>query len=68
MKITELSRPSILSSIAGLVLTLFGATVLLNPQDNTTNMIFLSMFGIGLFILGLSCSLLYQIRKAKIKP
>lgn len=68
MKINELRRPSILSLIVGLVLTLFGATVLLNPQDNTTNMIFLSMFGIGLFILGLSCSLLYQIRKAKNKP
>ncbi|PIN82490.1 MAG: hypothetical protein COW26_07445 [Nitrosopumilales archaeon CG15_BIG_FIL_POST_REV_8_21_14_020_33_23] len=67
MKITELSRPSILSVIAGLLLTLIGVTVLLNPQDSITNMIFLSMFGIGLFILGLSCSLLYQIRKAKIK-
>lgn len=68
MKITELRRPSILSLIVGLTLTLFGAIVLLNPQDNTTNMIFLSMFGIGLFILGLSCSLLYQIRKAAMKP
>ncbi|MCV0411615.1 hypothetical protein [Nitrosarchaeum sp.] len=68
MKITELRHPSILSLIAGLTLTLFGGTVFLNPQDNTTNMIFLSMFGIGLFILGLSCSILYQIRKAKIKP
>ena len=67
LKITELSRPSILSVIAGLLLTLIGVTVLLNPQDSITNMIFLSMFGIGLFILGLSCSLLYQIRKAKIK-
>ncbi|PIY88046.1 MAG: hypothetical protein COY74_10340 [Nitrosopumilales archaeon CG_4_10_14_0_8_um_filter_34_8] len=67
MKITELSRPSILSVIVGLLLTLIGVTVLLNPQDSITNMIFLSMFGIGLFILGLSCSLLYQIRKAKIK-
>ncbi|MBS3921879.1 MAG: hypothetical protein KGZ37_01855 [Nitrosarchaeum sp.] len=68
MKINELRRPSILSLIAGLALTLFGATILLNPQDDTTNMIFLSMFGIGLFILGLSCSLLYQIRRAKAKP
>ena len=67
LKITELSRPSILSVIAGLLLTLIGVTVLLNPQDSITNIIFLSMFGIGLFILGLSCSLLYQIRKAKIK-
>ncbi|QLH10751.1 hypothetical protein [Nitrosarchaeum sp. AC2] len=68
MKITEFRRPSILSLIIGLTLTLFGATILLNPQDNTTNIIFLSMFGIGLFILGLSCSLLYQIRRARIKP
>jgi len=68
LKITELRRPSILSLIVGLVLTLFGVTILVNPQDNTTNMIFLSIFGIGLFILGLSGSLLYQIKKAKIKP
>jgi len=68
LKITEFRRPSILSLIVGLTLTLFGATILLNPQDNTTNIIFLSMFGIGLFILGLSCSLLYQIRRARIKP
>ncbi|EGP93796.1 hypothetical protein [Nitrosarchaeum koreense] len=68
MKITEFRHPSILSLMVGLTLTLFGATILLNPQDNTTNIVFLSMFGIGLFILGLSCSLLYQIRRARIKP
>jgi len=68
LKITDLRRPSILSLIVGLTLTFFGATILLNPQDDTTNMIFLSVFGIGLFILGLSCSLLYQIRRAKAKP
>ncbi len=39
--------------------------MLLNPQDNTTNMIFLSMFGIGLFMSGLGFSLLNQIRKVK---
>ena len=68
MKITELRSPSILSLIVGLVLTLFGVTMLVNSQDNTTNIVFLSMFGIGLFILGLGGSLLYQIKKAKIKP
>ncbi|GKS67653.1 hypothetical protein YTPLAS73_12000 [Nitrosarchaeum sp.] len=68
MKITELRRPSILSLIVGIILTLFGVTVLVNPQDNTTNVFLLSIFGIGLFILGLSVSLLYQIKKAKIKP
>ncbi|HSA77019.1 MAG TPA: hypothetical protein VLE02_05700, partial [Nitrosarchaeum sp.] len=63
----DLRRPSILSLIAGLVLAILGASILANPQDDTTNMIFLSVFGIGLFILGLSCSLLYQIKKVKTK-
>ena len=67
-KITEFKRPSILVLILGLILTLIGFTILLNPQDNTTNMIFLSMFGIGLFMSGLGFSVLYQIRKVKTKP
>ena len=66
-KITEFRRPSILSLILGLILTLIGFTMLLNPQDNTSNMIFLSMFGIGLFMSGLGFSVLYQIRKVKTK-
>jgi len=67
-KITEFKRPSILLFILGIILTLIGFTMLLNPQDNTTNMIFLSMFGIGLFMSGLGFSILYQIRKVKTKP
>ena len=67
-KITEFKRPSILLLILGLSLTLIGFTMLLNPQDDTTNMIFLSMFGIGLFMSGLGFSVLYQIRKVKTKP
>jgi len=67
-KIIEFKRPSILVLILGLILTLIGFTMLLNPQDNITNMIFLSMFGIGLFMSGLSFSVLYQIRKIKTKP
>jgi hypothetical protein len=67
-KITEFKRPSILLLMLGLSLTLIGFTMLLNPQDDTTNMIFLSMFGIGLFMSGLGFSVLYQIRKLKTKP
>ena len=67
-KITEFKRPSILLFILGIILTLIGFTMLLNPQDNTTNMIFMSMFGIGLFMSGLGFSVLYQIRKVKTKP
>ena len=67
-KITEFKRPSILLLILGLSLTLIGFTMLLNPQDDTANMIFLSMFGIGLFMSGLGFSVLYQIRKVKTKP
>ena len=67
-KIIEFKRPSILLLILGLSLTLIGFTMLLNPQDDTTNMIFLSMFGIGLFMSGLGFSVLYQIRKLKTKP
>ena len=67
-KIIEFKRPSIFVLILGLILTLIGFTMLLNPQDNTTNMIFLSMFGIGLFMSGLGFSVLYQIRKVKTKP
>ena len=64
-KIIEFKRPSILVLILGLILTLIGFTMLLDPQDNTANMIFLSMFGIGLFMSGLGFSVLYQIRKYK---
>ena len=67
-KITELRRPSIVILILGLVSTLIGFTMLLNSQGNTANMIFLSMFGIGLFMSGLSFSVLYQIRKIKTRP
>ena len=67
-KITEFKRPSILLLILGIILTLTGFTMLLNPQDNITNMVFLSMFGIGLFMSGLGFSVLYQIRKVKTKP
>ena len=67
-KIIEFKRPSIVVLILGLILTLIGFTMLLNPHDNTANMIFLSMFGIGLFMSGLGFSVLYQIRKVKTKP
>lgn len=67
-KITEFKRPSILLLILGIILTLIGFTILLNPQDDTVNMIFLSMFGAGLFMSGLGFSVLYQIRKVKTKP
>ena len=66
-KIIELKRPSIVGLILGIILTLIGITIFLNPQDDTVNMIFLSLFGIGLFISGLSFSVLYQIRKTKNK-
>lgn len=67
-KITEFKRPSILLLVLGLILTLIGFTMLLNPQGDIANMIFLSMFGIGLFMSGLGFSILYQIRKVKTKP
>ena len=63
MEITELRRPSILVLVLGIILTLIGFTMLLNPQDDNTNMIFLSIFGIGMFMFGLGFSVLYQIRK-----
>ena len=66
-KIIEFKRPSIVLLVLGLVSTLIGFTMLLNPQGGTANMIFLSMFGIGLFMSGLSFSVLYQIRKIKTK-
>ncbi|MBI5859558.1 MAG: hypothetical protein HZB73_02330 [Nitrosarchaeum sp.] len=68
MKITDLRRPSILLLILGIISTCIGFTMLLKPQDDVINMIFLSMFGIGLFISGLGFSLLYQIKKVKTKP
>ncbi len=67
-KIIEFKRPSILVLILGLIMTLIGFTMLLNPQGDIVNMIFLSMFGIGLFMSGLGFSVLYQIRKVKTKP
>ena len=67
-KIIEFKRPSIVLLVLGLVSTLIGFTMLLNPQGDTANMIFLSIFGIGLFMSGLSFSVLYQIRKIKTKP
>ncbi len=63
-KITEFKRPSILVLILGLILTLIGFAMLLNPQDSIINMIFLSMFVNGMFMFGLGLSILYQIRKA----
>lgn len=66
-KIIEFKRPSILLLVLGLILTLIGFTMLLNPQGDIANMIFLSMFGIGLFMSGLGFSILYQIRKVKTK-
>jgi len=66
-KIVELKRPSIFGLIIGIIFTLIGTTIFLNPQSNAVNMIFLSLFGIGLFISGLSFSVLYQIRKIKNK-
>lgn len=66
-KIIEFKRPSIFGLILGVILTLIGSTIFLNPQGKTVNMIFLSLFGIGLFISGLSFSVLYQIRKIKNK-
>lgn len=66
-KIIQLKRPSIVLLCLGLIMTLIGITIFLNPQDGTTNIIFLSLFGGGLFISGLSISLLNQIRKHKKK-
>jgi predicted tellurium resistance membrane protein TerC len=67
LKIDELRRPSILLLILGSILAMTGFTMLLNPQDEIQNMIFLSMFGTGLFMSGLGFSLLYQMRKTKEK-
>ncbi|MCI4433398.1 MAG: hypothetical protein JHC41_07385 [Nitrosopumilus sp.] len=67
MKISEFKKSSILLSIFGFVLTLIGITIFWNPQDTTTNIIFLSMVGIGLFMSGLGLSILNQIRKATIR-
>ncbi|WP_048097056.1 hypothetical protein [Candidatus Nitrosarchaeum limnium] len=64
-KIIELKRPSMVLLCLGLIMTLIGITIFLNPQDDTTNIIFLSLFGGGLFISGLSISILNQIRKQK---
>jgi hypothetical protein len=44
-----------------------GVGMLLNPQNSIVDLIFLGMFGIGLFMSGLGFSLLYQIRKVKTK-
>ncbi len=62
-----MGRPSIFVVIFGMLFTIIGFTMLLNHQNNIGDMIFLSMFGIGLFMSGLGFSLLYQIRKAKPK-
>ena len=51
----------------GFVLALVGITIFWNPQDSITNIIFLSMVGIGLFMLGLGLSILNQIRKTTIR-
>jgi len=67
LKIDELRRPSILLLILGSILAMTGFTMLLNPQDEIQNIIFLSMFGTGLFMSGLGFSLLYQMRKTKEK-
>jgi len=64
-KIIELKRPSMVLLCLGLIMTLIGITIFLNPQDDTTNIIFLSLFGGGVFISGLSISILNQIRKQK---
>ena len=64
-KIVEFKRPSIFGLILGIILTLIGITIFVNPQENTINIVFLSLFGIGLFISGLSFSVLYQIKKTK---
>ncbi|MBA0908787.1 MAG: hypothetical protein ITD33_06820 [Nitrosarchaeum sp.] len=65
MNILEIERPSIILLVFGIILSLIGISVIFNPQEDTVNMIFLSLFGIGLFIFGLSLSLLNQIRKVK---
>lgn len=64
-KIIELRYLSIFGLVLGMILTLIGITIFLKPQDDNVNMIFLSLFGIGLFISGLSLSILYQIRKVR---
>jgi len=64
-KIVEFKRPSIFGLILGIILTLIGISIFVNPQDDMTNIVFLSLFGIGLFISGLSFSVLYQIKKIK---
>ncbi|MSV27089.1 MAG: hypothetical protein CK527_04125 [Nitrosarchaeum sp.] len=65
MNILEIERPSIILLVFGIILSLIGISVIFNPQEDTVNVIFLSLFGIGLFIFGLSFSLLNQIRKVK---
>jgi len=67
LKITEFKKSSILLSMLGFVLALVGITIFWNPQDSITNIIFLSMVGIGLFMLGLGLSILNQIRKTTIR-
>jgi len=67
LKIVEFKKSSILLCIIGLVLTLVGITIFWNPHDNVTNIIFLSMIGLGLFMLGLGLSILNQIRKTSIR-
>jgi len=63
LKIVEFRKSSILLCIIGFALTLLGITVFWNPHDDVTNIIFLSMIGLGLFMLGLGLSILNQIRK-----
>jgi hypothetical protein len=65
MKLFELKRSSVLLIILGSVLTLLGITIFWRPQSDTINMFFLSMMGIGLFMVGLGFSVLNQIRKTK---
>jgi len=65
MEIHNLRRPSIVLLAFGFVFTGISVIGLFNPQNNTIDMIFLSMFGSGLFMLGLGFSILNQIRKIK---
>jgi len=67
LKITEIKRPTILSLILGILLTIVGSTIFLRPQGDTINMIFLIIFGLGFFMVGAGFSVLYQIKKVKDK-
>jgi hypothetical protein len=63
MEIIQFKNTSILLLIIGTILAFLGITIFINPQNNFIDILFLGLFGIGLFMLGLGLSILNQIRK-----